>query len=172
LAAKAAYVYACVLLAIVTLLLGLSLFLHVSALSGALEFSKQLELRMVLVVFLTAFAGVGLARERNVWKNEFKSCPVWMRATVLALMIYGWVSGFIQIASSGASSVAEEAIIATASGLFLGAFPLCTLYAVVFKGSASGSELVSRVPISTGLTALVFVLFLAGRAGYLPHPGR
>jgi len=170
---KVAYLYSCLVLALVVLLLGSSLCLHLAALLGSITLSARFGFALTIASFLIAGSGIGLAKERNVWRNEFMDCPVWLRVFVVALMVYGWCSGFVQIASSRSGLLPpNDGLIATSISLFLVAGPLCILYPVVFRGTMDRSELADRLPISLCALGIVTVMFLAARAGYLPHSHR
>ena len=77
--AKFARSYVFLLFIIEGLLLATSLLMHVSLLMGIRRLYENVPERLLVGGLLAAFATAFLAKDRNVWKNEFKSCPLWVR---------------------------------------------------------------------------------------------
>lgn len=121
----------------------------------------------LLVALVTAL----LAKDRNIWKNEFKCCPVWMRVLTIVLVLYGLISAFLRtvvLPDAGGSELL------TVSGLSMSidAMSLSILYAVLWTDSEQGAELLKRSRNSFIAAILSSAYLLARHAGYFQHQNR
>jgi len=166
-----ARVYVRCLFAIEILLLGSTVALHVYILLGGTGAPADLAQSLTNCAFTAAAAATALAKERNVWRNEWKSCPMWLRVAALAVTVYGFVVGFFQMAAFSETGHAEAALAWTAGALFLQCIPICIVYAVGRGCPLSESELVRRVRNSLIAAAIWPGVLTAESLGWIPHRG-
>jgi hypothetical protein len=170
-AAKLARIYVVLLFVLEGLLFAASLLLHVSLWMGIQRLYANIPESLLVGGLLVAFVTALLAKNRNVWKNEFKSCPVWVRVLTIVLVLYGFISAFVRtvvLPDAGGSELL------TVSGLSLSvdAMSLCILYAVLWTDSEQGAELLKRSRNSFIAAILSSAYLLADHAGYFPHQNR
>jgi hypothetical protein len=169
--AKLARIYVVLLFVLEGLLFAASLTLHVSLLMGIqrlyMNIPESLLVGGLLVAFVTAF----LAKDRNVWKNEFKSCPVWMQVLTVVFVLYGFIGAFLRTVVLPDAAGSE---LLTVSGLSMSidAMSLCILYAVLWTDSEQGTELLKRSRNSFIAAILSSAYLLADHAGFFPHQNR
>src|ERR1700679_2253729 len=82
--AKLAKTYIVLLLILGALSLTLTVFLHIRALLG-ISFPIN---HLFIVDFAIAIPLVGLAKERNIWVNEIRALPKWVKPLTLGLFFY------------------------------------------------------------------------------------
>lgn len=155
----------------VELLLLLSFVLvHVCVLWGAAgAVTKVAEFSFYGGVFAVVPA-VGLAKDKNVWHNEFRKCPKWLQVSTLAVTIYGFVVASSQaILFSEGQPLDSMPLLASAVPLFLDSIPLCIFYSLLWASPVSGAELIRRVRVSLVAATICVAIFAAARFGYLPH---
>jgi hypothetical protein len=169
--AKLARIYVVLLFMLEGLLFAASLLLHVSLLMGIqrlyMNNPESLLVGGLLVAFVTAF----LAKDKNVWKNEFKSCPMWIRGLAIVLVLYGFVGALLRtvvLPDAGGS----ELLTVSGLSMSIGAMSLCILYAVLYTNSEQGTELLKRSRKSFIAAILSSAYLLADHAGYFPHQNR
>lgn len=169
--AKFARSYVFLLFIIEGLLLATSLLMHVSLLMGIRRLYENVPERLLVGGLLAAFATAFLAKDRNVWKNEFKSCPLWVRALTIVLVLYGFISAFLRTVVFPDVGGSE---LLTVSGLSLSidAMSSCILYSVLWTDFEQGSELIERSRNSLIAAILSSAYLLADHAGYFPHQNR
>jgi hypothetical protein len=160
--------YARLLFAITALLFGLTLAYHIGILVRAEIPYAEVGRPLIFLNFLACPAMVAMSKERNIWKNEFKSCPAWMRKAVAGFCIYGIV-GMV------ASLVANDAVPSyamPASAFFIGfdAIGVCVLYSVVWADPLESTELKKRARNSVIFTTLWVLLFTYFRHDDPKHP--
>jgi len=103
-----------------------------------------------------------LAKEKNVWQNEFRSCPGWLKAAILTLILYGLVLTAIQIAfSHGATTSGWEEPSGFAALLAFQAISLVIPYSLLWSGRVNEMDLINRVRNSF-VALLICVAFFAG----------
>jgi hypothetical protein len=144
--ARLAYVYIRLLLALDLLLISLSIVLSVSALLG----SERLYGTVGKIVFFSAFGLVipvsFLVKDRNVWKNEFRVCPRWLKIAVVTLLLYGGAVTSIQLIFWGSGPDIESNSLSSSSlPLAFEAMPLAILYSLLWSRSVSEEEISNRV---------------------------
>ena len=169
--AKFARSYVFLLFIIEGLLLATSLLMHVSLLMGIRRLYENVPERLLVGGLPAAFATAFLAKDRNVWKNEFKSCPLWVRALTIVLVLYGFISAFLRTVVFPDVGGSE---LLTVSGLSLSidAMSSCILYSVLWTDFEQGSELIERSRNSLIAAILSSAYLLADHAGYFPHQNR
>lgn len=167
--ARFASVYVRCLLVVELLFLGVSLSVHVGALLGINRIFPENGKYLFYCALIASIPAVSLAEEKNVWKNEFKRCPKWLRAVTLTLMIYGIVVASAQVFFSNRGSFEDQPLFASGASLFFESMPLCILYSLLWAGP---SELVKRVRVSIITLAVCLAFVIAVRLGYLPHRAR
>jgi hypothetical protein len=170
--ARFARIYLYLLLAANLLLLDVSIGLHIRVLSGYENSFEKHGHVLTFYAFVVAFAVLSLAKERNVWKNEFKDCPRWLKIATLSLTIYAFLVGLFQaVAGSGAAPLESEELGASVIPIFFLSMMPCILYALLWAAPLKESELIKRVRNSLIALTLCVAFFLAYRSGYLPHHG-
>jgi len=163
---RLARIYVSILLVLDLFLVSLSLVLSVSALLGAEKFYGTFG----KVVFFAAFGLVlpvaFLAKDRNVWKNEFSVCPAWLKIVIVTFMIYGGAVTCVQ-AIFFADSPALESNVLSGSSLPLAfeAMPLGILYFLLWSSSVNDVELVRRVRNSAIAVTIGVACVLAWHLG-------
>jgi hypothetical protein len=169
--AKFARSYVFLLFVIEGLLLATSLRMHVSLLMGIRRLYENVPDRLFVGGLLLAFVTGFLAKGRNIWKNEFKSCPLWLQVLITVLVLYGFISGFLRTVVFPDAGNSE---MLTVSGLSLSidAMSLCILYSFLWTHFEQGSELLKRSRNSLVAAILVSVYLLADHARYFPHQNR
>jgi hypothetical protein len=168
--ARLAYVYISFLLALDLFLISLSVGLSVSALLG----SERLYSVLGKIVFFSAFGLMVpvsfLAKDRNVWKNELRVCPRWLKIAVVTLLIYGGAVTSLQVIFLGGGPDIESNSLSSFSLPFaFEAMPLAILYSLLRSRSVSEEELINRVRISTVALAVCVAFVLAAHFNYVPH---
>jgi hypothetical protein len=160
---RLARVYVGCLFALELLLFALSLLLHVSVLLGANRLFAEYGKPLLYCAFVAAVPAFGLPKDRNVWKNEFKDCPIWLRTAALIFAVYGFAVGPVQVMfSSNGGSFEDQRLFVSGVPLFLESMPLCILYSLLWAAPLSKPELVRRVRISLILLAVCIVFVVAG----------
>jgi hypothetical protein len=126
------YIY--IILAIEALCLIVSILMYVAMLTETmgllLDHSKEL---LAAALFIQVPA-ICLAKERNIWKNELRKCPWWLRilvvvsfAFVLAITLTGFVS------ASNATLSFDERFISSAFVLHFSLLSLSVIYSVLWS---------------------------------------
>jgi hypothetical protein len=171
--AKLARTYVYSVLIVEGLSLTASILLHISALTEIHNIFTEQGQIVLIGPLLAACPVLSLAKERNVWKHEFKDCPWWMRDIAIASSLYGLMMMIlgIMIRSDG-SPVAGELVSIPAFQIGFEVMGLCIIYSVLWSGSLSEQELIKRARTSIILTITIAALCLASRAGFLSHRGR
>ena len=167
---RLAHGYVTWLLGLNLLLVFVSLVVHVGVLVGAGTLYEKYGQILFFFAFGFVFPAASLAKERNVWRNEFRLSPKWLRTAILGLMIYGAVVAGIQVIFlHGDIALESNALSGSALPLAFEAMPLGILYALVYSNSVDEAELVNRVRNSVIALAVCITFLLAKRFGY-PHP--
>jgi hypothetical protein len=146
--AKLAKTYILLLLILGTLSLTLTIFLHIRALFG-IGFSIN---RLFITDFAIAIPLLGLAKERNVWANEIKALPKWVKPLTIGLLYYSVAVALAIIWTPSRISPADSPVLISA---FFCAF-LCTVVcipiAILTPGYADSAALKKRAG-----TSIIFV---------------
>ena len=160
--------YVGVLFALVALILGGSLLVNVSVLVGAIGQSNRLSEVLLITSLFATFAGCSIAKERNIWRNEFKSCPKWLRGGVIVLAAYGYIVALAQVFFlEGGNAVLENTVSASAFTLGFNGIAFCIVYSVLFSGALNEAELVRRARNSLIALLVVLTLIIVSRSGHL-----
>jgi hypothetical protein len=161
--ARAVRAYVLLLFVADLLLLATSLILHVSVWLGKLPLRDQANMAILLGSLFFNFAVLCLAKERNVWKNEFSACPAWLRWGAALFGCYGFGVAIVQtlLRSEGP----DNSLTISAVPLAFEALSMTVLYSVLWRGSLEAPELRKRAGISFVVVMAVFVLLLANRLG-------
>jgi hypothetical protein len=155
--AKLAKTYILLLLILGTLSLTLTIFLHIRALLG-IGFPIN---HLFITDFAIAIPLVGLAKERNVWANEIKALPKWVKPLTIGLLFYSIAIALATIWSPSIISPAESPVVISA---FLCAFlsiGLCIPIAILTPGYVDSSNLKKRAGKSI-ICVTVATLWIAG----------
>jgi hypothetical protein len=86
---KVAGVCVVVLFVLEMLLITALLLLHINMWIGKPRIYGQSGQAVLLAAFLAYFPAAVFAKDRNIWRNEFKSWPPWVRLLVLTCVFYG-----------------------------------------------------------------------------------
>ena len=169
---KLANLYIRALLLLNLLVITVALALHIRVLSGYENSFAKHGGALIGCAFVVAAAVLCLAKERNVWKNEFKACPRWLKITSVALTIYGWMVGLLAVLSDSNRRFFDSSLGASALPLFFASMMPCILYSLIWAAPLDKDELIRRVRISViGLT-VCSAFVLANHFSYLPHSAR
>jgi sterol desaturase/sphingolipid hydroxylase (fatty acid hydroxylase superfamily) len=165
-----ACVYVRCLFAFEMLLFVMSLLLYVSVLFGSNRLVAEYGKPLLYCAFVVSVPAFSLAKEKNVRKNEFNSCPRWLRMATLIFMIIGIVVAPVQaMFSSSGDSFEEQPLFISGVPFFLESMSLCILYSLLWAGPVSAPQLVKRVRISIIALAVCLAFIVADHLGYLPH---
>jgi len=158
--------YIALLLGLNILLVLLSLGVHVCVLAGACKLYEKYGQILFFFAFGLVFPVAFLAKERNVWKNEFRLSPGWLRTAILGLMIYGAIVAGIQVIFlHGDISLQSNALSGSALPFAFEAMPLSILYSLLYSNSVDEAELINRVRNSVIAMAVCVASLLAVRFG-------
>ncbi len=162
-----AFLYVRFVLALQLLLILSSGFVHLCVAAGTTELFDQLGKPLLWGAFLTLVPALGLAKERNVWRNEFRRCPKWLRVAEMTVMVYGFLVIPIAMVFAVGGAREPELLFESAAPFILGSMTLCIPYFLIRPGSVSASELNERVRRSLGASAICIAFVVAARLGYL-----
>jgi len=169
--AQLARIYVLVLFVLEGLLFAASFLLHIGLRIGIGSLYQSIPDSMLGAGLLISVATAFLAKDRNVWKNEFKSCPLWVRLLTIGVVLYGFICVFTLTAFFPESQAVGLHTI-SAMSMSITAMSLCLLYAVIWRSSETEAELLKRIRNSFIVATLGSLYLLANNFGYLPHPHR
>lgn len=169
---KIARAYVAFLFLIDIALLAISLVLHINVWQGARQFYAKAGLAMLFGALLVNFVVLGLAKERNIWKNEFKACPAWVKGAAIAFGCYGFGVAIFQTVLFPNSGGPDDPFTVSAIPLAFGALSLTVPYSLLWTDYLPEVELPRRVGTSLIAAAIAAVILLAYHAGYLSRPTR
>jgi hypothetical protein len=165
---KFARTYVILLSVLELLLITSSLLMNLSVWIGGRRLVEQYGPMLFMGALLTAFPIAFLAKERNIWKNEFMNCPVWVRSVAIGFGIYGLVAAFSQTVLLPRAGGPEDALSVAALPLAIDAIPLFVLYAVL-RTDWRRSEIVKRSGLSFVVAVVCVVVFISNHSAYLSH---
>jgi len=123
-----------------------------------------MDTKILPVAFLSILPAFVLAKERNIWKNEFADCPWWMRAFVIVSCIYGFLVALVWVVfRSGSNPTMDEVIPVSAFTFGLDMVGLCVLHSVLWSGSLNEAEVIKRARDSAIAVSLLLGLLLIPR---------
>jgi len=159
--AKAARFYVLLLFVIDVMLLATSLILHVGVWMGKSPLYDEAAMPILVGALFVNFVVLCLAKERNVWRNEFKACPAWLRWVAIVFGCYGFGVAITQaiLRSEGA----DNPLTISAVPLAFEALSITVLYSVLWRGSLETPELLKRAGVSFAVVAAVLGLLLVNR---------
>ncbi len=169
---KIARAYVAVLFVLDVALLAASLVLHISVWLEARQFYANSGLTLLIGTLIVNFVVLCLAKERNVWKNEFKACPRWVRGMAVALGCYGFGVAIFQTVLLPNAGVPDDTFTVSAIPLAFEALSLTVLYSVLWTDSLPQAELPRRAGTSFVAAVIAVAILVANHAGYLSHPVR
>jgi hypothetical protein len=165
--------YIRLLFALIVLLFVSSLILHVSVLMGREELYARFGAMLFTGTVIVVIPAGLFEKDRDFWENEFKSCPRWLRRTVVVFAAYGFVVLCFQlIVIPNGEPISKQAMTVSAVPLSFDSIGLCVLYAVMWSDPLNESELVRRARNSVIAATLEVIVLLAHRGGHLLHPGK
>ncbi|MGA2435504.1 MAG: hypothetical protein ABSG25_09485 [Bryobacteraceae bacterium] len=167
---RLAYIYVQCLFGVELCLFASSVLVHVCILGGAAGPFAELGKLLFYCGLFAMVPAAGLAKEKNVWHNEFRECPKWLQVSTLVVTIYGFVVVAAQtILFSEGQPLDSMPLLASAVPLFLDSIPLCIFYSLLWASPVSGAEIIRRVRVSLVAAAVCVAIFTAAHLGYLPH---
>lgn len=164
--------YVITLLTVELLLLSASFLLHFALWLGREQVSSKATHTVVLGTFLSIFPVAVFGKDRNIWKNEFRSCPSWLRSFVLICLFYGMVVAICQLFLFPMKSDPDGLFVVSAFTIAFCPMFLCVLYSVLWRSDWGPSELVKRSGISFAVAVAMVLMFTGNRNGYLSHRAR
>ncbi len=170
--ARFANLYTRFLFALLILLSILTLVIHIGVLIGANEhYTVSINILFIGNLFVL-FPIFSLAKDRNIWGNEFKSCPRWMQIAVVIFAVYGLVVSFIGVVIVRGGGLPFREGTLPISAFFVGfdAISMCIPYSLLWASPIEQSELIRRARISVIAATLAVIVFSVYRAGYLHRP--
>jgi hypothetical protein len=145
---RLAKVYLFVSAIIGSLVLAIMVILHVRSLFGN-TFSV---FHVFPVVVFSSLPLLGLAKDRNIWRNEMRALPTWVRTLVVALFVYYFIDfALILLTSDVTQPFGMSVLLSSFSIVFLGG-ALCVPFALLKPNYVSAEELNKRV-----IRSLVFL---------------
>jgi hypothetical protein len=138
----------------------------------ALLYVERFYVRGVSVLWMGCFGLVLpvalLARERNVWRNEFADCPLWLRIITIVLLLYGFIGvALVTVLCTDCSSAWTYYFVMSTFPLCIEAVPLCILYSILFSRTVIDRELIRRVQI-VAVVSCICLAFVGSRLpGYI-----
>src|ERR1700733_2941797 len=156
------YVFASALIG--CLVLAIMVILHIRALFGN-TFSVSHGFALVI---LSSLPLLGLAKDRNIWGNEMRALPAWVRTVVFALFVYYFlVFGLIWLTSDVTQSFGISVLSSLFSVVFLcGA--LSVPFALLKPKYIAADELNKRVIRSLRFLALGVLVATLSHFDLLP----
>ncbi|HWZ00419.1 MAG TPA: hypothetical protein VNX17_05035 [Edaphobacter sp.] len=146
--AKLAKTYILLLLILGSLSLTLTIFLHIRALLG-IGFPIN---HLFITDFAIAIPLVGLAKERNVWANEIKALPKWVKPLTIGLLFYSIAIALVIIWTQSGLSPAESPVIISAFFCAFLSMGVCIPIAILTPGYIDSTNLKKRAR-----TSIIFV---------------
>jgi len=142
--AKLAKTYILLLLILGTLSLTLTIFLHIRALLG-IGFPIN---HLFITDFAIAIPLVGLAKERNVWANEIKALPKWVKPLTIGLLFYSIAIALAIIWTPSMISPAESPVVISAFFCAFLSIGVCIPIAILTPGYSDSANLKKRAGTS------------------------
>jgi hypothetical protein len=167
-AARIAYGYAYMLLAAGALCFVLSLILHSAVLMGLKAPFATYDVALCGAVVIVGILSSAFLKDGFMWMQQIKSCPKWMWRTALVLGFYTLLFGPFYAAASRSGPFWKHLAV---SGVPIGfeAILFCILYSAIRSKYLNEAELAKGAGRSLLMTGFGLAMFLAHRAGYLPH---
>jgi hypothetical protein len=161
--AKAVRIYVFFIFVVEILLLATSMTIHVDVWLGKSQLYNKAALPVLVGVLFANFLVLCLAKERNVWKNEFSACPIWLRRVAIALGCYGFGVAITQTILRSSSGGPDDPLTISAVPLAFEAMSITVLYSVLWRGSLGATELLKRAAISFAFLGAALALLFANR---------
>jgi hypothetical protein len=166
-----AYIY--LILITETLSLAASVLLHVGASTGTFHTLTEHSGTVFAGALIAVFPALSLAKERNIWKNEFKDCAWWLHYLASASFVYALVIMILAIVTrSDGTPLANDVEASSAFMVMFNLMSLCIVYSILWSGNLTRSQLIQRARTSVLFTLAVGVFFFASYAGYLPQSNK
>jgi hypothetical protein len=166
-AARFAYAYVSLLLALEALLFVSSLFLHLSVLLGTRGLFAEFGAALFRGTFIVGIPVIAFIKDRLKWRDQFKTCPRWMRNSTITLCVYSIIVLCLQAFFPEGGSFSEQALAVTGFPLGFDAIAFCVIYSVLWPGYLTKSDVAKGAGKSLLMVFLGLFAFLAYRAGYL-----
>jgi hypothetical protein len=152
-----------------TLLLALTFALHVRVLIGRTPVTLSFP-HIFLVLFGVALPLLGLAKERNIWANEVKALPKWVRSALAVIFVYSMGIIIASILMPGNTYPAEDPIAISAFFFMYLSGCICIPFALLQPGYVDAAQLKKRVAISIAFLSIGTAFFLLSYTGVLTRP--
>lgn len=159
--------YIWILFTVVASCLLVTLFVNAGSIAGFIPQNARLSEALLVGSLAAMFTGCSVAKERNVWRNEFKSCPRWLQGLVIVLAAYGYLVALAQVFFlEGGQAVLEDTVSASAFSLGFEGISFCVIYSFLFSQMLDKPEFIRRSRNSFVLLVVVATIVLVIRSGF------
>jgi hypothetical protein len=167
---KLARIYVFALFAVQLLVvLATSLLLQMSVWTQAMPLFPGSDDVLFAGIIYVNFLSLALAKDKNVWKNEFQRCPLSARVIILSFAAYGVAFMLWQITFGTQKGAVENVATIAALSLTLTSVTSCIPFAVLWTNAVGRPELVRRVRNSFVIAILIAATFFIHRASQPPQ---
>jgi uncharacterized membrane protein len=151
------------------LLFTASLLLHVSVPMGTNQLYEEYGGTLLGAAVIVGIPTSVFITNSFRWVDQIKTCPKWMWQAALTLGVYALFIACSVAIFSEADSTFGSAFAVSGFPLGMDAICVCILFSALSSGCLNKTEIVRRTGKSLIFVSLGVVVFLAYRAGYLPH---
>jgi hypothetical protein len=166
---RLARAYVIFLATVGTLVLVLTFALHLRVLVGSSPVNLSFP-HIFLILFGIAIALLGLAKERNIWANEVKVLPKWVRLVLAVIFVYSMSVIIATILMPGPIYPAEDPIAISAFFCMYLSVSVCIPFALLQPGYVDAAQLNKRVATSLGFLAVGIAFLVLSYTGVIPRP--
>jgi len=155
---RVAYLYVGCLFALGVVLLFISLLIeaNIVTVSGTALFSSGN--LPFFIAFAIGASAIALAKERNIWRNEFRNYPKWMRVASVLISTSGFLACTLTVLANE-DSPRSQLLLGAGFAVFSEPIALCVLYSLLWASPVTDSELLKRTVVSL-IALMVCVLFI------------
>lgn len=146
-----------------SIVLALIFFWHLRALFGERVLFKP----MFVLSLGVAVPLLGLAKERNIWANEMRILPQWVRVSVRTLSLYALIIFVTTVFVPGHSSPAENPIAVSAFFMALVSGALCIPFALLRPTYFDSTHRNKRIAISLGILFVATLCLMLVNFGHV-----
>ena len=162
-------IYAFLLFAVVSLLFGSSLLLHLAAFLDRRDLIAAFGLTLFRFTVIAAIASMPFVEDSLKWVQQIKKCPKWMWRTALGLGIYVIAMTCLQMfVFPQDPSLNDQTLVLSGFPLGFQAIAICILHSVLWSDTLGREEFARRAGRSVAMVVLIMVVFLAYHAGVFP----
>jgi hypothetical protein len=161
---RIAYTYIRVLLFFEFLLFALSLLLHIREFIVGVNGYERYGTELFRAAVFVGLCVPPFMKDSLRWVEQIRTCPRWMWRAALILGAYVILIAVLQLVGF------HFALVISGFPMGFEAIGCCILYSVLWRPIFTDSQVVQRARNSVLFVSFIAVMFLAYRAGYLPHP--